>query len=134
MISYVVGSTILYSFHIHPEPGHNPISVHMNVYSITVSAEHHYFKTSTKIARLQQHTTFNRRCRHYWLLPMCLSNLDCYHNTCQLEHDLFFQQCQLQFVLWPQHFQLLEEFLQSQFGSDTARNQQLLKLNALLHR
>ena len=83
-------------------------------------------KTSTKIARLQQHTAFNRRCRRYRLHPRCLRVKplvrtaeghkiaesaspkflaariqDCYHKTRQLEHDLFFQKRQVEFALQP---------------------------------
>ena len=78
-------------------------------------AARYYLKTSTKIARLQQHTTFNRRCRRYRLLPRCLyvkplvrttegqkiaectahkflgvRIQDCYRKTRQLENNLFF--------------------------------------------
>ena len=92
-------------------------------------AARYYIKTSTKIARLQQHTAFNRRCRRYRLLPRCLyvkplvrtaeghkiaestahkflgaRIQDCYCKTCQLENDLFFQRHELEFALQPQHF------------------------------
>ena len=61
---------------------------------------------------------------------------DCYRKTCQLENDVFFQRRQLEFALQPQHFQALEEFRlnQSQFESDTAKNRQKLKFDALLDR
>ena len=122
-------------------------------------AARYYLKTSTKIARLQQHTAFNRRCRHYRLLPRCLRVKllvrtaegykiagsaspkflaariqDCYYKTRQLEHDLFFQKRQLEFALQPEHFQVLEQFRlsQSQFETDTARDRQKCKFDALL--
>ena len=59
---------------------------------------------------------------------------DCYRKTRQLENDFFFHRRQLEFALQPQHFQDLEEFClsQSQFESDTARDRQKLKFDALL--
>ena len=106
-------------------------------------AARYYLKTSTKIARLQQHTAFNRRCRHY-RLPRCLRVKllvrtaeghkiaesaspkflaariqDCYHKTRQLEHDLFLQKRQLEFALQPEQFQVLEQFWLSQSQFET---------------
>ena len=57
---------------------------------------------------------------------------DCYHKTCQLEHD-FFQAFQLEFALSPEHFQVVEVFCLSQngFETDTARDREKLKFALL---
>ena len=100
----------------------------------TLQAARYYVKTSTKIAKHQQHTAFNRRCRLYNVIPRCLQvkplvrtaegyriayNASrhflgariqgCHKETHNLGNDLYFQRTQLEFTLQPDHFQELEE-------------------------
>ena len=125
-----------------------------------LQAARHYLKTSIKLARLQQHTTFNRKCRHYRLLPNCLhikplvrtakghkiatstsqkflgaQIQESYRKMHVVKQDLFFERCQLEFALQRRHFQLLEEYHldQTQFESDTSWNTRQRKFNALLN-
>ena len=93
----------------------------------------YYIKTSTKLSKYQQHTTFNRRCRERHVLPKylrvkplvrtseghrithngsrhflgaCIQ--ECYRKICHLEKDLYYQRRQLELSLQPDHFQELE--------------------------
>ena len=124
----------------------------------TLQAARHYLKTSIQLARLQQRITFNRKCRHYRLLPKCLyvkplvriakghkiatstsqkflgaQIQESYRKMHVVKQDLFFERCQLEFALQRRHFQLLEEYHldQTQFESDTSRNTQQRKFDAL---
>lgn len=98
-----------------------------------LQATRYYVKTSTKLSKYKQHTTFNRRCRERHVLPKCLRVKplvrtaeghqiahnasrhflgariqECYRKIRHLETDLYFQRRQLEFSLQPDHLQELE--------------------------
>ena len=101
--------------------------------SSMLTATRRYVATAKKLARWEQHLTFNHRCKQYNIIPKSLKvrplvdNQKGRQTACQasrqflaarisktastishLKHDMFFQKRQLEHALHPSHFEALE--------------------------